>query len=110
MPVIANVNAYAPDGRVETRIAEIARPKVEFLPKAWIHVRDMRLSIRAEELPVGIDHSGGIIVDAGLLFLINGNDQHHSVLLRDVLHQLDGRAIRDLFNGLVPTCLLLGAE
>ena len=55
MSVVANVNADPTDGRVKARIAQVARAKVEFLPKSRIDVRDMRLAIRAEELAVGIE-------------------------------------------------------
>ena len=56
-------------------------------------MRNVRLAIFAEIFSVGVDDRGGVVVDAGLLFLVDRNNDHHAVLLRHVLHQLDCRPI-----------------
>src|SRR4029079_9976535 len=40
MPVVANVDAHHPSGRVEHRIAQVAGTKIELLPEARRDVRD----------------------------------------------------------------------
>src|SRR6185369_11038800 len=66
--VIADVDADARIGSVECRVSEIARAKIEFLPKARIDVRDVVLSILAEIFSISIDDCGGVVVDTGDLF------------------------------------------
>src|SRR5260221_8319609 len=110
MPVVANINADPGKGGIEAGVAEISRPKIELLPEARSYVGDMRFSILAEVFAVGVDNCGRIVINAGLLFLVDWHDQNHAVLFRHVLHKLDRRTVRDLFDSLVPTRLLFGAE
>ena len=84
MPVVANVNADAGERRVETRIAEIARTEIKLFPKAGSHVRDVRLAVLAEILAVGVDDGRGVVINAGLLFLI---DRERSAPCRAVLQR-----------------------
>src|SRR5690606_34902099 len=108
--VVANINADPRDRRIETRIAEIAGTKIELFPKAGSDVRDVRLAILAEVFAIRIDNGGGVVIDARLLLFIDRDDEHHAELLRNVLHQFDGRPIGNFLDRLVPTRLLLGTE
>ena len=110
MPVVANINADSRKRRVKTRIAEIAGLEIELLPKPGIHVRDVRLAVFAQIFAVSVDHSGCVVIDARLLFFIDRDDDHHAELLGHFLHQLDGRAVGNSFDRLVPTRLLFGTE
>src|SRR5580658_9208358 len=90
MAVVADVDADLGKAQVENRIAQVARPEVEFLPEARGHVRNMRLAVLAEVGSVVLDHRGGVVVDAFLLHLIYRYDQRDMVLARQVLHETDG--------------------
>jgi hypothetical protein len=48
--VIADVHADLADGRLEDRVAEVARAEVELLPEA-LDVRDVGLAVLAQVLP-----------------------------------------------------------
>src|SRR5437764_826116 len=110
MPVVTYVNADSSDSRIKGWIAEIARTEIKLFPKARRDVRDVCLAIFAQILSVSVDHSRGVVIDSSLLFLIDRHDEHHTVLPRNILHQLHRRAVRDTFDRLVPTCLLLGTK
>ncbi len=86
MPVVADVHSNPRVSRIECRVAEVAGLEIEFFPETGIDVRDVMLAILAEILAVGVDHRRGVVIDAGDLFLVNRNDDHHAVLLGDVLH------------------------
>jgi hypothetical protein len=73
--VITDVDADARHAHVEHGIAQVARPEIELLPKAGRHVRDVRLAIFAEIAAVGVDHRGGVVVDAFLLAFVDRDDQ-----------------------------------
>src|SRR6266540_4066800 len=60
-----------------------------------LDLRDVLLAVLAEVRPVGVDHRGGVVVDTGLLFLVDRDDEDDAVLARHVLHQLRGRPARD---------------
>src|SRR2546423_13529003 len=53
VPVVADVHADLTDGRVEHRVAQIAGPEVELLPKA-LDLRDVRLAVLAQVCAVGV--------------------------------------------------------
>src|SRR5437899_8155617 len=95
--VVADVHADLPYGGVEDRVAEVAGAEVELLPEA-VDVRDVRLAVLAEVLAVGVDHSGGVVVDAGLVLFVHRDDQHHPVFLGKLLHELRRRTLGNLFR------------
>src|SRR5206468_2766139 len=79
-------------------------------PEAGRDVRDMILAILAEVFSVGINHGGGVVIDACNLFFIDRHDDDHAMLLRNILKQFDGWAVRYFLDRIVPARLLLGAE
>ena len=83
--VVADVDADLGEGGLEHRVAEVAGPEVELLPEARLAVGDVGLAVLAEVLAVGVDHGRGVVVDAGLLLLVDGHHDHHLVLLRQLL-------------------------
>ena len=50
--------------------------------------------------PVGVDHRRGVVVDAlgVLILLVHRHDEDHAGLLRQLLHALRGRAVRDVLG------------
>src|SRR5438445_272381 len=110
MAVVANVDAHARVARVKDRVTGVARREIKFLPEARMAVRDVVLAIFSEVAAVGVDHRGRIVVDAGHLHFINRDDEYHLVLLRELLHARDGRAVRHPLGQFVPSRLLLGAK
>src|ERR1043165_6398380 len=110
VPVVADVDADLAVRRVEDWVAEVAGTEVELLPEAGGGVRDMILSILTEVGAVGVDDGGGVVVNAGALFFIERHDDDHLVLFGVLLHELRGRAVGDLLDGVVPARVLLGAE
>src|SRR5438045_8537640 len=110
MSVVADVNADPRECSVEARVSEVAGAKIEFLPKTRCYVRNMCLAIFAKIRTVRVDNGGGIVVNARLFFFVDRNDDHHAVLLGDLLHQLNGRPIGYLLDRFIPARLLLRAE
>src|SRR4051794_23824623 len=110
MAVVADVDADLRVGRLENGVAEVAGAEVELLPEAGSDVRDMVLAVLAEVGAVGVDDGGGVVVNAGLLFLVQRHDDDHAVLLRVLLHQLRSGAVGDFLDRVVPARALFGAE
>ena len=94
MAVVADVDADLGEPRREDRIAEIARPEVILLPEAGRHLRDVHLAKLAEVGAVGVDHGGRVVVDAGLLLFVDGQNQHDAVLLGELAKSLASSARR----------------
>ena len=93
MTVVTDVDPDRADRRLEDREAQVPRPKVELLPEA-LHLRDVVLAILAEVAAVGIDDEGGVVKHAGLLLLVDGDDEHQVQLAREPAHQLGRRSPR----------------
>src|SRR5215472_5017552 len=81
VPVVADVHADPARRGVEHRVAHVARPEVELLPEP-LDLRDVRLAVLAQVAAVGVDHRRGVVVDAGVLFLVHRRDDHDVVLTR----------------------------
>src|SRR6266545_2921605 len=109
-PVIADIDANARESRLKSGVTKIPRPKIKLFPEAGIYVGDVVLSVFAQILAIRVDHRGGVVVNARDLFFINRHNDNHAVRLRDFLHQPHRRAVGNLFDCLVPTRLLFGAE
>ena len=73
-------------------------------------MRDVNLAKLAEVLAVGVDHGGRVVVHAGQVLFVHRHDDHHLVLLGQVLHQLGRRPVGNPLGEVVPLDLLLGAE
>src|ERR1017187_7456909 len=108
--VVTDVDADARHAHVEHRIAQVARPEIELLPKAGRHVRNMRLAIFAEIAAFGRNHRGGVVVHALQLAFVYRDNQGDVVLAGDVLHEAHRGAVRHGLGEIVPSHLLLGAE
>ena len=63
-----------------------------------------------EVCAVVADHRRGVVVDAFQLHLIDRDDQRDVMLPREVLHELDGRTVRDGLGEVVLLRGLLSAE
>src|SRR5947209_736666 len=110
MPVIADVNSHARMPRLEDGIAGVSRSEVELLPESRSDLRDVVLAVFTEILPIGVDDCSGVEIKAGHLLFIHGNNNHHLVLGRDLLHQLRGWTVGHALGHLVPFLILFGAE
>ena len=99
MAVVADVDADLADVRLEHRVSQVAGPEVVLLPEA-LDLRDVGLPVLAQELPVGIDDRGGVVVDAGGggILLVHRRDDDHARLLGEVLHPLGGRPVGDVLG------------
>lgn len=80
----------------------VARLEVVLLPEAF-DLREVVFAVLAEVRAVGVDHRRGVVVEAGLLDLEDGDDDHHPGLPGEVPHPADGRPVRD---GLGPAVVL----
>ncbi len=107
--VVADVDADLADGGVEDRPAEIAGAEVELLPEA-LDLRDVVLAVGAEDGAVGVDHGRGVVVEAGLLDLEDGDDDHHAGLAGQGLHAADGGPVGHRFGPAVVLRVLDLAE
>src|ERR1017187_5755796 len=110
MSVVANIHADLADRCLEYRIAEIAGLEVKLLPETGFAVRDVALAIFAEKFAVGVNDRRRIVIRARGLFLVNGGNDYHAVLLCVLLHQFHRRTAGDPLCWLVPFKLLLAAE
>src|SRR5919112_623063 len=81
VPVVADVDTHLADRRVEDGVAEVAGAEVELLPEL-VEVRDVVLAVLAEDAAVRVHHHGGVVVDAGLLLLIDRQHHDHAELTR----------------------------
>ena len=90
--VVADVDADPADGGVEHRPAEVARAEVVLLPEA-LDLRDVVLAVLAEVGAVGVDDRRGVVVEAGLLDLVDRHHEHHAGLRGQRLHALHGGAV-----------------
>src|SRR5918993_1703358 len=97
VPVVADVDADLADGGVEDRVSARAGGEVELLPEA-LHLWDVLLAVLAEVGAVGVDHRGGVVVQAVLHDLVHGQHHHHAELLGDRLEALRRRAVGDLLG------------
>ena len=69
-----DVNANLCKTKIEDRIAQVARPEIKLLLKAWSHLRDVRLAVFSQITAIAVDHCGGVVVNALLLHLTHGYD------------------------------------
>src|SRR5262245_6073976 len=102
MAVIANVDADLADASFKDRVTHVIGPKVELLVKTWATLRNMHLAEFAEIRTIGIDHGGGVVIDAGQILLIHRYDQHDAMLLGDFHHEFDSWPVGDFFCQAVP--------
>ena len=109
VPVVADVDAHLADRGVEHGVAEVPGPEVELLPEP-LDLRDVVLAVLAQVGAVGVDHGGGVVVDAGLLDLVHGQHHHHAQLLGQGLEALRGGTVRDGLGVVVVLGLLHLAE
>src|SRR3954470_10735392 len=79
--VPADERAHAAVIGIEGFEAEIARSEVELLVIQRI-VWDVHLAIKPEDLAVGIDHHGGVVINAPCAFLKNGGNDRNLRLVR----------------------------
>lgn len=107
--VVTDVDADRPDRGLKNGIAEVAGLEVKLLIETRVHVGDVVFTVEAEQLTVRVNHRGGVVVHACHSELVNGDDDHHAVLFRDLLHALHGRA-GDRLGEVVPARVVLGAE
>src|ERR1700710_526166 len=110
MPVIADINAQFRKPHIEDRISEIARAEIEFFPKSGRYVRDVSLPVFPEIRTVIMDYGGNVVENALQFPFIDGNDQHHTILLSNILHRADRGAAGNLFRRVVPASILFRAE
>ena len=108
MTIIADVHAHPGITGLEDRVAEIAGLEKVLLPEA-ARVWDVALPVFPEEASVGVEESGGVVIDAGLLAFVDGDHHRHLVLFRVRLHPLRGGAW-DGLSGVVPEGVLARAE
>src|SRR5487761_276224 len=97
VPLVADVHADLAHRGVEYRVAEVARAEVELLPEPS-DLGDVVLAVLAQVAAVGVDHRGGVVVDAGLLLLVNRHHQHHPGGPGERDHPLDRPALRYLLR------------
>ncbi len=105
MAVVADVHAHLADGGVEHRVATVAGREVELLPEA-LGVRDVLFAVLAQVLPIGIDDSRRVVVQAGAHNLVHRQHQHNARFASDALEALGGGAVGDLLGVVVVLGLL----
>src|SRR6267143_618056 len=107
MAVITDVNPDASKCRVESRIPKVSRSEIKLFPESGIYVRYVILAIFPEILSISIDNGRGVVVNTGNLFLINRHDDYHAMFFCYLLHQPNGRPIRNALNSLLDKTQML---
>src|SRR6185437_677140 len=108
--VVADIDADFDEAEVEDGVAEVAGAEVELLPESGGDVGDVGFAVFAEVGAVVVDDGGGVVVDALLFDLVDGNDEGDVEAAGEVLHEADGGAAGDVFGSVVPASGLFGAE
>ena len=70
----------------------------------------MGLAVLAEIAAVGVDNRGGVVIHTGHLFLVNGHDDDHLVLLRIFLHEAGRMTLGNALRSGIPLPVLARAE
>ena len=81
MAVVANQDADLAVGRLEHRKAEIARLEIELFDNVPA-MGNVHLAELADDVPVGPNHCGRIVIDAGNFALVDGRHDNQAVLAR----------------------------
>src|SRR6266567_1322826 len=89
--VPAHQRANRPDLGIERAKAQIARREVELLVIGGI-VGDVHLAVDPLHLAGGVDHGGGVVVEAGRASLEQRRDHYDAVLLRNFSQRFRRRA------------------
>ena len=110
MAVVANVNADASILCLKHGIAQIARSEIKLFPESGMAVRDVMLAVFAEIAAIGVDHRGGVEINAGHLLLVNRDHNDHAMFRGEFLHHAHRRTIGHALRQFVPTRILLRAE
>ena len=106
--VPADERPDAPDARVESPKAEVARSEVELLVVGRI-VRDVHLAIQAHHATVRVDDGGAVVIDAGGAALEDGRDHRHLLLFGDAAQGVRGGTGHGL-SQVKPGCVFALAE
>src|SRR5262249_2350956 len=109
MTIVTDVDAEFAHLSIENGTTEIAWFEEELLIEAR-DLRDVHLAKLTEVLAVGVDDGSRVVIDASHLLLIDRHYHHHAVLLRQLLHLLRRRAIRDALCAAIPLLVLARAE
>ena len=110
MAIVADIHTDVGELRLEDRIAEIAGFEIELLPKARRAVGNVMFAIFPKVLAIGINDGGRVVVNTLDVFLVNRDDHHYAVFLRDFAHELNGGAVWNFFDHAIPAGGLLRAE
>ncbi len=111
MAVVADDDADAADRCVEHGVAEVAGLEEVLLPEDRADLRDVCLAVLAEVRAVGVDHHGGVVVDALHRLFVDRQDEHDAELLRELRHHRDGRTGLGVLRRAEPLGVaLVGAE
>ena len=86
------------------------KDEIKFFPKTGMDVGNVVFAIFAQISPIGVDDRGGVVINTGLVHLVNGNDQDQAETAGRFHHQLRGGAVRNFFSGVVPAGILLATE
>ena len=100
--IVANVDAHLADPRREDRIAKVAGPEIKLLKKARIALGDVRFTVLAQVRAVGVDDRGGVVIDPGQVFLVNGHDEANAVLFGQFHHQFGCRPVGNALGERIP--------
>ena len=110
MTVVADVDTNFRVLRFENGITQIAGREIELLPEAGMHVRDVMFAIFAKVLSIGINHCCGVEIQTRHLFFVNRDDDNHSELRCDFLHEARRRSIGNAFRQVIPANILFGTK
>ena len=110
MTVVANVDTELEIGGFKDRPSGVTGFEEKLFIKAGINLWNMRLAILAEVFAVCVNNCCRVVVNASHVFLVDRNNDDHVVLLRILLHQLRGVAVRDFLSGGIPFSILARTE
>src|SRR5215469_17961267 len=110
MPVVADVDADFGEAKVENRIPQIPRTKIEFLPEPRRNMRNVCFAVFPEVRTVALNYSCCVVINAFALNFVDWNDERNPQFRCEFAQELDGRSVRNALGEIVPTNRLLGAK
>src|SRR6266568_1234621 len=108
--VVTNVHTDAGVASIENGITGVSWREIELFPETGMAMGDVVLAVFAQITSVGVNHGGGVVINAGHFDFVDGNDEDHLIFFRKFLHQADSGAVGDALSKFIPAGFLLGTK
>src|SRR5207245_1515211 len=107
---VTNVHTDAGVASIENGITGVSWREIKLFPETGMAMGDVVLAVFAQITSVGVNHGGGVVINAGHFDFVDGNDEDHLIFFRKFLHQADSGAVGDALSKFIPAGFLLGTK